>query len=175
MHTALQVHDLEAQLSEKVALLLTDDAEQDQALIVALAELGADVAIGCRRDDLAAARSIQSLVEAEGRQCLIVPIQPDDAGFLSKLTGKTLERLGRIDLFLNLLGEPDGNGREAPGDPRSARPPADNRRSPDGAPSDIATAIELLSGGASAARSPDRDRHDEFPDNKNDKDRGERV
>jgi NAD(P)-dependent dehydrogenase (short-subunit alcohol dehydrogenase family) len=68
----------------------------------ALAEAGADVALGARRIDRL--QETQRLVESAGRRAIAVETdvaRPEDCG---RLVEQTLERLGRVDILVNNAG-----------------------------------------------------------------------
>jgi hypothetical protein len=90
----------ETTLENKVAMLYDGSNEDGRFLAISLASRGADIAIVCRKDTIDHARETKRLVEAEGRRCLIVPLEEDKV--LSKeLIRKTTSTLGRLDIFID--------------------------------------------------------------------------
>ncbi len=68
----------------------------------ALAEAGADVALGARRADRLAATA--ELVERTGRHSLGVATDVADPGACQRLVDATAERFGRVDILVNNAG-----------------------------------------------------------------------
>ena len=90
----------EATLEDKVAMLYDGSNEDGRFLALSLASRGADIALVCRKGTIEHARETKRLVEAEGRRCLIVPLQ--EGKILSRdLIRKTTSALGRLDIFID--------------------------------------------------------------------------
>ncbi|MGD2078817.1 MAG: hypothetical protein PVH18_10560 [Chloroflexota bacterium] len=99
-----------ATLENKVAMLFNGSNEDGRSLAVSLASYGADIAIVYREGRAKHARETKKLVEAEGRRCLIVPVEAGQ--IVSKdLIRQTTNKLGRLDIFIDtssLSGEANG-------------------------------------------------------------------
>lgn len=96
----------EGPLTDKVALLLDGTREGGASLAVSLARSGADVAVVYRASHARRAEETKRLVEAEGRYCLIIPAEPNDESFSEKAVRQTVEKLGRLDIFIDYSDYP---------------------------------------------------------------------
>src|ERR1700733_12927205 len=86
-------------LGGKVAIVTGASSGLGAAFAEALAEAGADVALGARRPHRLAETAAR--VEATGRRTIAVPTDVRDPESCSHLVGETLERLGRVDILVN--------------------------------------------------------------------------
>lgn len=68
----------------------------------ALAEAGADVALGARRVEKL--EDTRQLVEAQGRRALVVPTDVADPQACQDLVQRTVDELGRVDVLINNAG-----------------------------------------------------------------------
>lgn len=96
----------EGPLTDKVALLLHGTGEGGASLAVSLARNGADVAVVYRASHARRAEETKRLVEAEGRYCLIIPAETNDESFSEKAVRRTIETLGRLDIFIDYSDYP---------------------------------------------------------------------
>ncbi len=87
-------------LAEKVALITGGDSGIGRSVAVMLAREGADVAVVylCEKDD---AEKTKSLVEAEGRTCLLIKGDVSDSAFCESAVQKTVAKFGRLDVLIN--------------------------------------------------------------------------
>lgn len=87
-------------LRDKRALITGGDSGIGRAVAVAFAKEGADIAIAylCEDDD---ARHTASLVEAEGRRCVLLPGDLGEAEQCRNVVSRTVEELGGIDILVN--------------------------------------------------------------------------
>jgi len=90
-------------LRGKVALITGGDSGIGRAVSVHFAREGADIAIVYLDEDVDA-EATKSLVEAEGRQCLLLKGDVKKSGFCKKAVQKTVEKLGRINILVNNAG-----------------------------------------------------------------------
>jgi NAD(P)-dependent dehydrogenase (short-subunit alcohol dehydrogenase family) len=90
------------QLHGKVAVVTGASSGLGVAAARALAEAGADVALGARRADRLADTS--KLVEAAGRRALAVPTDVSQPGDCQRLIDQAVETLGRVDILVNNAG-----------------------------------------------------------------------
>ena len=87
-------------LSGKVALVTGADSGIGQAVALAFAREGADVAFGYL-SEYEDAQETTRLVESAGRDCLAVAGDLVDEAACRHLVEKTVERFGRIDILVN--------------------------------------------------------------------------
>ena len=90
------------QLHGKVAVVTGASSGLGVAAAQALAEAGADVALGARRVDRLA--DTGKLVEAAGRRALTVQTDVRRPENCRRLIDQTVETLGRVDILLNNAG-----------------------------------------------------------------------
>ena len=89
-------------LDGKVAIVTGASSGLGVAFAKALAEAGADVALGARRVDRL--QDTKALVEAEGRRAITVQTDvavPEDC---QRLVDETVQQLGRVDVLVNNAG-----------------------------------------------------------------------
>src|ERR1700733_4191242 len=89
-------------LDGKVAIVTGASSGLGVAFAQALAEAGADVALGARRVDRLS--DTAELVAKAGRQALTVPTDVGDPASCTALVEATLERFGRVDILVNNAG-----------------------------------------------------------------------
>ena len=89
-------------LDGKVAVVTGASSGLGVAFARALAEAGADVALGARRADRL--RETAALVEAAGRRALTVTTDVADPDSCTNLVARTMEDLGRVDVLVNNAG-----------------------------------------------------------------------
>src|SRR5690349_18801165 len=89
-------------LDGRVAIVTGASSGLGVAFARALAEAGADVALGARRADRLG--ETKAMVEALGRRSLAVGTDVVDAGDCQNLVRMTVEQLGRVDILVNNAG-----------------------------------------------------------------------
>jgi len=89
-------------LDGKVALVTGASSGLGQAIAIALAEAGADVAVHARSDEKAA--ETRAAIESLGRRSAIVTGDMADKATPKKLVDGTLSALSRIDILVNNAG-----------------------------------------------------------------------
>lgn len=89
-------------LDGKVAVVTGASSGLGVAFAQALAEAGADVALGARRVDRLAETA--ALVEATGRRALTVATDVADPASCSNLVALAMEEFGRVDILVNNAG-----------------------------------------------------------------------
>lgn len=90
-------------LRSKVAVVLGDGGAAHRGVAVALAQAGADVAVGGSAPDLpaqAALHSIANEVWALGRRSAVVVLEGTDAASFAQAVGRASSELGRVDLVV---------------------------------------------------------------------------
>jgi clavulanate-9-aldehyde reductase len=89
-------------LSDKVALVTGASSGIGRAIALALAEQGADVAVGARRADRLA--SLRDQLTASGVKALTVDLDVTDEGACRAAVDATIGEFGRLDLVVNSAG-----------------------------------------------------------------------
>lgn len=91
-------------LQDKVALVTGGDSGIGRSVAVHFAREGAQLAISylCEHED---AKETQRLIEAEGRQCLLLPGDVGNPRHCDKLVAATLEKFGKLDILVNNAAE----------------------------------------------------------------------
>jgi NAD(P)-dependent dehydrogenase (short-subunit alcohol dehydrogenase family) len=89
-------------LDGKVAVVTGASSDLGVAIAQALAEAGADVALGARRAE--GLKATQQLVEAAGRRALPVRTDISDAADCQNLIETAVAELGRVDALVNNAG-----------------------------------------------------------------------
>lgn len=90
-------------LKDKVALITGGDSGIGRAVSVHFAREGADVAIVYYDEDVDA-KATKSLVEAEGRKCLLLKGDVKKAAFCKKAVAATVSKLGGLNILVNNAG-----------------------------------------------------------------------
>jgi NAD(P)-dependent dehydrogenase (short-subunit alcohol dehydrogenase family) len=89
-------------LDGRVAIVTGASSGLGVAFAQALAEAGADVALGARRVDRL--EETKALVEAQGRRALTVGTDVADPEDCRRLVEQTVQQLGRVDVLVNNAG-----------------------------------------------------------------------
>lgn len=90
-------------LRDKVALITGGDSGIGRAVSVHFAREGADIAI-VYLDEEVDAKETQRLIEAEGRQCLLLKGDVKKAAFCKKAVAQTVSKLGKLNILVNNAG-----------------------------------------------------------------------
>ena len=88
-------------LKDRVALITGGDSGIGRAVAVLYAREGADVAIVYLPEEQRDADETRAAVEAEGRNCLLVPGDVRDAQFCERAVRETIDEFGQLDLLVN--------------------------------------------------------------------------
>ncbi|KAA0012581.1 SDR family oxidoreductase [Billgrantia pellis] len=91
-------------LKDKVAIITGGDSGIGRAVAVHYAREGADCTIVHLEEDTDA-RETQSLVEAEGRRCLILKGDVGDPSFCDEIVDKTLAEFGKLNIVVHNSAE----------------------------------------------------------------------
>jgi len=96
-------------LSGRVAVVSGGSAGLGRAIAQGLAEAGADVVLGSRRED-AVARGAEEIAKSTGRTAVGVTVDVSRPEGVERLLGAALSRFGRLDiLIVNAGGPPPGS------------------------------------------------------------------
>lgn len=93
-----------SKLDGKVALVTGADSGIGRAVAALFAREGANVAI-LYLDEHEDARQTRAIVEAEGREALLLPGDIGDAAFCRDAVARVIDRFGRLDVLVNNAGE----------------------------------------------------------------------
>ncbi len=88
-------------LQGKVALVTGGDSGIGRAVAVLYAREGADVAIVYLPQEQSDAEETQRAVQAEDRQCLLIPGDLIEPTFAKQAVERTVQELGKLDLLVN--------------------------------------------------------------------------
>jgi NAD(P)-dependent dehydrogenase (short-subunit alcohol dehydrogenase family) len=91
-------------LKDKVALITGGDSGIGRAVAVHYAREGADLAI-VYLNEHEDAQETRRLIEAEGRESLLLAGDIGDEGFCQETVAKTIERFGKLNILVNHAGE----------------------------------------------------------------------
>lgn len=89
-------------VTDRVAVITGAGRGIGRGIAIALAEAGADVVIGSRREE--PLREVASLVERVGRRALVVPTDALVPEQLDRLAERALEEFGGVDFLVNNVG-----------------------------------------------------------------------
>src|ERR1700712_2270938 len=90
-------------LKDKVALVTGGDSGIGRAVSLHFAREGADIAIVYFNEEVDA-RETQRLVEAEGRQCVLLKGDVKKSAFCKKAVQQTVKKLGKLNILVNNAG-----------------------------------------------------------------------
>ncbi len=88
-------------LTGRVALVTGGDSGIGRAVAVLFAREGADVAIGYLPEEQSDAVVTQAAVEAQGRQCLLLPGDLKNAAFCDRIVDETVRAFGKLDILVS--------------------------------------------------------------------------
>ncbi|GAB3033348.1 SDR family oxidoreductase [Spirosoma pulveris] len=88
-------------LKDKVALITGGDSGIGRAVAVHFAREGADVAISYTEREEQDAQKTKSLVETEGRKCLLLPGDIRQEAHCQQLVSDTLNEFGKLNILVN--------------------------------------------------------------------------
>ena len=91
-------------LKGRAAIITGGDSGIGRAVAVAFAKEGADVVV-CYYDEHEDAQATRKLVEAEGRQCVLVAGDIGEESHCNEIVHKAMEAYGRIDILVNNAAE----------------------------------------------------------------------
>jgi NAD(P)-dependent dehydrogenase (short-subunit alcohol dehydrogenase family) len=89
-------------LTGKVALISGASRGIGRAIVLALAEAGADVALAAR--SVGALEAVAAEAEAFGRRALVIPTDVTEVAGVQAMVDRTVAGLGRLDILVNAAG-----------------------------------------------------------------------
>jgi NAD(P)-dependent dehydrogenase (short-subunit alcohol dehydrogenase family) len=92
-------------LQDKVALITGGDSGIGRAIAVHFAREGADLALVYKPEEQSDADDTKALVEAEGRQCVLLPGDLRDAAFCEDIVSQTVAQLGKLNIVISNAAE----------------------------------------------------------------------
>jgi hypothetical protein len=92
-------------LAGRRALITGADSGIGRAVAIAFAREGADIALNYLPTEERDAREVVQLIEAEGRKAVALPGDLKDPRFCSQLVDQAHERLGGLDILVNVAGK----------------------------------------------------------------------
>jgi NAD(P)-dependent dehydrogenase (short-subunit alcohol dehydrogenase family) len=92
-------------LQDKVALITGGDSGIGRAIAVHFAREGADLALVYKPEEQSDANDTKALVEAEGRQCVLLPGDLRDAAFCEDIVSQTVAQLGKLNIVISNAAE----------------------------------------------------------------------
>jgi len=97
-------------LNNKVALVTGAGRGLGRSCALALANAGADIALGLR--DVSTAKDVESEIKALGRQVIRVQMDVSTVKEIQSAVEQVIARFGRIDILVNNVGVAPGNAAE---------------------------------------------------------------
>ena len=91
-------------LKNKIALITGGDSGIGRAVAVHFAREGADVAISYTPREDVDAQKTKQLVEAEGRQCLLLPGDIRQEAYCTQIVEDTVKHFGQLNILVNNAG-----------------------------------------------------------------------
>jgi NAD(P)-dependent dehydrogenase (short-subunit alcohol dehydrogenase family) len=88
-------------LRDRAALITGGDSGIGRAVAVLFAREGADVAISYLPQEQSDAEETRKAVEAQGRQCVMLPGDLRDAAFCNTVIEKTVQAFGKLDILVS--------------------------------------------------------------------------
>lgn len=92
-------------LTGRKALVTGADSGVGRAAAIAFAREGADVALNFVDSETTDAQEVQKLIEAEGRNAILLPGDITEQGFCENLVAQAKDKLGGLDILVNNAGK----------------------------------------------------------------------
>ena len=90
-------------LAGKVVFVIGPGGDEHRCVAVALAEAGADVAVGGRKSDLAAEAQLHSIANeiwAIGRKSTVITIEGDSSAAFAAAVNSVIDNMGAADIVV---------------------------------------------------------------------------
>ncbi len=88
-------------LKDKIAVITGGDSGIGRAVAIHFAREGADLAIFYHPREEQDAQKTKALVEAEGRQCLLLPGDLKQVSFIEEAVDKIIDKYGHVNILVN--------------------------------------------------------------------------
>ncbi|AUD07236.1 SDR family oxidoreductase [Spirosoma pollinicola] len=88
-------------LKDKIAVITGGDSGIGRAVAIHFAREGADLALFYHPREEQDAQKTKSLVEAEGRQCLLIPGDLKEVSFIEEAVGKVIDKYSHVNILVN--------------------------------------------------------------------------
>ncbi|RFU44492.1 SDR family oxidoreductase [Paraburkholderia sp. DHOC27] len=92
-------------LAGRRALITGADSGIGRAVAIAFAREGADIALNYLPGEETDTRAVVKLIEEAGRKAVAIPGDIGDEAFCQKLVAESVERLGGLDILVNVAGK----------------------------------------------------------------------
>lgn len=88
-------------LKDKIAVITGGDSGIGRAVAIHFAREGADLALFYHPREEQDAQKTKTLVEAEGRQCLLIPGDLKEVSFIEEAVGKVIDKYSHVNILVN--------------------------------------------------------------------------
>ena len=97
--------NMQANMEDKVTLIVGGASRSGQLLEAALAQKGSDIIIVTSHDKHELTEEIEERVEASGRRCLIIEKDPINGQAIEEIMQKITDSFGRLDVYIDYTAQ----------------------------------------------------------------------